>query len=158
MLALFPPLPQYLWSSFAGGVRNTGVRHLEAKQFVAKYDEYGGGRGLNGTELVIFVQQVDLRTKGGLCRAGNVRDMPFGGAFVYVCVAVHAVGLACTDVSDLFSTGDSLSAINLHHSYWLHFALSKRNFVHFVKCCAKRHSLLLVLRTYSWPFVAGLVK
>lgn len=38
-------------------------------------------------------------------RAGTVRDMPFGGAFVYVCVAVHAVGLAFMDVSDLFSTG-----------------------------------------------------
>lgn len=44
-------------------------------------------------------------------RAGNVREMPFGGAFVYVCVAVHAVGRACMDVYDLFSAGSLPSAV-----------------------------------------------
>lgn len=70
-----------------------------------KYDGYGvGGRGLGGEWHTVghLVQRADLRTKGGPCmpciyaRAGNDRDMPFGGAFVYVWVAVHAVGRACT--------------------------------------------------------------
>lgn len=64
MLALFPPLPQYLWSSFAGGVRNTGVRHLEAKQFVAKYDGYGGGEGVEWHRTGYFCAAGGLKNKG----------------------------------------------------------------------------------------------
>lgn len=63
MPAVFPPLPWYLLSSFARGVRNTRVRHLEVRQFIEKYDRYSGGGGGGGWHKT-----------GDFCAAGELEN------------------------------------------------------------------------------------